>query len=57
MKKQGLKLYVRLLNEKKAIESTEVAVIIAVVVLVAIGAYTLLGGKISEVVTDVAGRI
>ena len=57
MKKQGWKLYVRLLNEKKAIESTEVAVIIAVVVLVAIGAYTLLGGKISEVVTDAAGRI
>jgi len=57
MENKGLKLYVRMLNEAKAIESTEVAVIIAVVVLVAIGAYTLLGGKISEVVTDVAGRI
>jgi Flp pilus assembly pilin Flp len=57
MENKGLKLYVRMLNEAKAIESTEVAVIIAVVVLVAYAAYALLGGKISEVVTDVAGRI
>ena len=57
MKNKGLKLYARMLNEAKAIESMEVVVLIAVVVLVAIGAYSLLGGKISEVVTDAAGRI
>jgi Flp pilus assembly pilin Flp len=57
MENKVLKMYVRMLNDQKAIESTEVAVIIAVVVLVAIGAYSMLGGKISDVVTDVAGRI
>jgi hypothetical protein len=42
---------------KKAIETSEVAVIIAVVVLVAYGAYQLLGSRIAEVVRDVAGRL
>jgi len=51
------KLYFELANDVKGIESTEVAVIIAVVVLVAVGAYTLLGGNIAAVVVDVAGRI
>jgi Flp pilus assembly pilin Flp len=50
-------LYFKLANDVKGIESTEVAVIIAVVVLVAVGAYTLLGGNIAAVVVDVAGRI
>lgn len=47
----------RLLLGKKAIESTELALIIAVVVLVAYGAYQLLGGNIAKVVTDVANAI
>ena len=47
----------RLLFGKKAIETSEVAVIIAVVVLVAYGAYQLLGSRIAEVVRDVAGRL
>ncbi len=47
----------RFLQDQRAIESSEVAVIIAVVVLVAYGAYQLLGQKIVEVVTDVAGKI
>ena len=47
----------RLLFGKKAIETSEVGVIIAVVVLVAYGAYQLLGSRIAEVVRDVAGRL
>lgn len=47
----------RFLQDQQAIETSEVAVIIAVVVLVAYGAYQLLGQKIAEVVRDVAGKI
>jgi len=47
----------RFLRDRAAIESSEVAVIIAVVVLVAYGAYQLLGQKIVEVVTSVAGKL
>jgi len=47
----------RFLQDHQAIETSEVAVIIAVVVLVAYGAYQLLGEKIAEVVRDVAGKI
>ena len=47
----------RFLTDEKAIETAEVAVIIAVVVLVAFGAYQILGAKIAQVVQDVAGRI
>jgi Flp pilus assembly pilin Flp len=47
----------RFLKDAAAIETSEVAVIIAVVVLVAFGAYQLLGQKIAQVVQDVAGRI
>jgi hypothetical protein len=47
----------RFLKEVKAIESSEVAVIIAVVVLVVYGAYQLLGARIAEVVRDIASRL
>ena len=47
----------RFLKDTAAIESSEVAVIIAVVVLVAYGAYQLLGQKIAQVVQDVAGKL
>ncbi len=47
----------RFLHDTAAIETSEVAVIIAVVVLVAYGAYQLLGARIAEVVRDIAGRI
>jgi hypothetical protein len=47
----------RLLKDNWAIESTEVALIIAVVVLVAYGAYRLLGQNIATIVTDIAGKI
>lgn len=47
----------RFLRDQSAIESSEVAVIIAVVVLVAYGAYQLLGARIAQVVTDIAGRL
>lgn len=47
----------RFLKDNAAIETSEVAVIIAVVVLVAYGAYQLLGNKIAQVVTDIAGKI
>ncbi|MBI4928409.1 MAG: hypothetical protein HY835_11625 [Anaerolineae bacterium] len=47
----------RFLRSKAAIETSEVAVIIAVVVLVAYAAYQLLGSRIAEVVRDVAGRL
>jgi Flp pilus assembly pilin Flp len=47
----------RFLKDTAAIETSEVAVIIAVVVLVAYGAYQLLGQKIAQVVQDVAGKL
>jgi len=47
----------RFFRDKQAMETSEVAVIIAVVVLVAYGAYQLLGARIAEVVRDVAGRL
>ncbi len=47
----------RFLKDTAAIETSEVAVIMAVVVLVAYGAYQLLGQKIVQVVQDVAGKI
>ena len=47
----------RFLKDNSGIESTEVALIIAVVVLVAYGAYRLLGQNIASIVTDIAGKI
>ncbi|MCX6082231.1 MAG: hypothetical protein NTW32_22105 [Chloroflexi bacterium] len=47
----------RFIKDNRGIESTEVALIIAVVVLVAYGAYKLLGQNIATIVTDVAGKI
>ena len=45
------------LTDNQAIESTEVALIIAVVVLVAYGAYKVLGGNIAAAVMDIASKI
>ena len=47
----------RFLQDQRAIETSEVAVLIAVVVLVAYGAYQLLGTRIAQVVQDIAGKI
>ena len=47
----------RFLRDNKGIESTEVALIIAVVVLVSYGAYKVLGTNIAATVQDIAGRI
>ena len=47
----------RFIKDNRGIESTEVALIIAVVVLVAYGPYKLLGQNIATIVTDVAGKI
>lgn len=47
----------RFFKDNRGIESTEVALIIAVVVLVSYGAYRLLGTNIAAIVTDIAGRI
>ena len=46
----------RFLNSNTGLESTEVALLIAAVVLVAYGAYRILGQRIAEVVMDIAGR-
>lgn len=47
----------KFLVDNEAIESTEVALIIAAVVLVAYGAYVLLGNNVNIAVTDVAGKV
>ena len=47
----------RFLKDNRGIESTEVALIIAVVVLVSYGAYQLLGQNIAAKVNDIAGKI
>jgi hypothetical protein len=57
IQQEGGEKNMRFLRDRAAIETSEVAVIIAVVVLVAYGAYQLLGTRIAQVVADVAGRI
>lgn len=47
----------KFLKDNKGIESTEVALIIAAVVLVSYGAYVVLGGNINATVMDVAGKV
>ena len=47
----------RFLKDNRGIESTEVDLIIAVVVLVSYGAYRLLGQNIAAKVNDIAGKI
>ena len=47
----------RFLKDNRGIESTEVALIIAVVVLVSYGAYRLLGQNSAAKVNDIAGKI
>jgi len=47
----------RCMRDNKRSESTEGALIIAVVVLVSYGAYRLLGSNIAAAVQDIAGRI
>ncbi len=47
----------RFLKASVAIETSKVAVIMAVVILVAYGAYQLVGQRIVQVVQDVAGKI
>ncbi len=47
----------RFLRDNRGIESTEVALIIAVVVLVAYGAYKVLGSNIAAIVNDIASKL
>ncbi len=47
----------RFFKDNRGIESTEVALVIAVVVLVSYGAYRLLGQNIAAIVSDIAGKI
>ena len=47
----------RFLRDTAAIETSEVAVIMSVVVLVAYGAYQVLGQKIAQVVQSVASSL
>ena len=54
----GKEVYpMKFLSDNHAIESSEVALIIAVVVLVAYGAYKMLGQNIANVVQDIANKI
>ena len=47
----------RFLNDTRALESSEFAVMLAAIVVVVYGAFQLLGGNISQVVTTVANAI
>jgi Flp pilus assembly pilin Flp len=47
----------RFINDNRGIESTEVALIIAVVVLVSYGAYRVLGQNIAAIINDIASKI
>jgi Flp pilus assembly pilin Flp len=51
------KTALRLLQDKRALESSEFAVMLAAIVVVVYGAFQLLGGNISQVVTTVANAI
>ncbi len=47
----------RFLKDVRAAEFSEVALVLALVIVVAIGAYSLLGGNISQIITEVAGSL
>jgi len=47
----------RFFNDTRAAEFSEVALIMAVVILVAIGAYQALGGRIQEVIQNVVSNL
>jgi hypothetical protein len=47
----------KLLLDRRAIEATEVGVLLAAVVLIAYGAFQFLGSQINDVVRNVAGNI
>ncbi len=47
----------RYLLDTRAIEASEVALLMAVIVVVVYGAYKLLGQNIVNIVNDVAGKI
>jgi|AntAceMinimDraft_14_1070370.scaffolds.fasta_scaffold44173_1 Flp pilus assembly pilin Flp len=47
----------RFLKDVRAAEFSEVALVLALVIVVAIGAYSLLGGNIAQIVTEVAGSL
>lgn len=51
------KTVVRFLKDTRALESSEFAVMLAAIVVVVYGAFQLLGGNISQVVTWVANAI
>ena len=53
LKKRSL----RFLDDVRALESSEFAVMLAAIVVVVYGAFQLLGGNISQVVTTVANAI
>ena len=56
-KRPGNLVLIKFLNQRRAIESSEVAIIMAAVVVVVYSAFQLLGVKISEVVNFVANAI
>ena len=47
----------RLLKDRKAIESSEVGVLLAAIIVVVYGAFTLLGGNVRDIVVRVANFI
>lgn len=47
----------RFLQDRRGIEASEVALLMAVIVVVVYGAYKLLGENINMIVMDVAGKI
>lgn len=51
------KTVLRFIKDKRALESSEFAVMLAAIVVVVYGAFQLLGGNISQVVTTVANAI
>lgn len=52
-----MKKFMKLLQDKSGIETSELAVVIVAVVIVAFAAYQLLGNSIAAVVSDIAGKL
>ena len=50
-------MFKRFLSDNRAAEFSEVALVLAVVVLVAIAGYQVLGGQINDLVRRVAGML
>jgi len=55
--KKAQKFYIKMLNDVRGMTAAEYALVLGAVAVVVYGAFKIFGVSISDVVTDVAGKI